>query len=462
MPSMNSYPGAQPSQFHLVGVRPHGVATLTLVMVLFFIMAMVAAYTNRNLIFEQRISINNVRTTSAMTAAEGGVDWAIAMLNGGRIDTSCLPDPTSAVTFRTRYLQIQANGSYVHPTWTPALGVLLPVFTACVMTTAPWTCRCPITGRPDFAPLAEAAPVFRVEIESALMPGGALRPGAVVVKSQGCSNFVSISSDPNYDDGVYTSCHKNWGSRRPRVDGVANVQVTLGLAKALPVPPVAALTAGDTISMTAGNRLTVSNPSAQAGITIHSGNALGAGTDALLLGPQAGAIDTGRTGDAKLLSLVTPAVGEPGMFESLFGMDQATYSRQPAAVVVDCTVPCTGASIVAPMANNPGRILWIAGNINLDQAMVLGTAGQPVLLVASGDIAISAVVTVNGFVYARDINWNAGASGSRINGAAMAGRNFTGLSAAVVAYDANILRTINLGYGSFVKVPGSWHSTGIQ
>lgn len=445
----------------LAGSPSRGVATLTVVMVLFFIMAMVAAYTNRNLIFEQRISINNLRTTSATTAADAGVDWAIAMLNGGLIDTACIADPTSATTFRSRYLQIQADGSYAHPTWLSGTENR-PVVTACVMTTAPWTCHCPANGVPDFVALAEAAPVFRLEIERAPLPAGGSRPGAIIVKAQGCSNFVSISSDPNYLGANYAACHKAHGSTKPRVDGVANVQVTLGLVKALPVPPTAALTAGATISMTAGNRLTVSNPSAQAGITIHSGNTLPAGVDVLLLGPQAGAIDTGRTGDAKLLSLVTPAGGEPGMFESLFGMDQATYSRQPAAVFVDCAGGCTGASIVTPMANNPGRILWIAGDINLDQAMVLGSAAQPVLLVASGDIALSAAVTVNGFVFARDINWNAAAAGSRINGAAVAGRNFTGQSAAVVNYDASILRIINLGYGSFVKVPGSWHSTETQ
>ena len=33
------------------------------------IMAMVAAYTNRNLIYEQRVSVNNYRATAAMSAA---------------------------------------------------------------------------------------------------------------------------------------------------------------------------------------------------------------------------------------------------------------------------------------------------------------------------------------------------------------------------------------------------------
>ena len=91
---------SQRTRWRAVPIR--GVATLTLVMVLFFILAMVAAYANRNLIFEQRVSINNLRTTAAASAAEGGIDWAIAMLNGGRIDASCEPDAASATTFRSR------------------------------------------------------------------------------------------------------------------------------------------------------------------------------------------------------------------------------------------------------------------------------------------------------------------------------------------------------------------------
>ena len=63
-----------------------GAAALVVVMMLFFIMSLVAAYASRNLIFEQRTSANNYRSTQAFEAAEAGLEWAIAMLNGGRID----------------------------------------------------------------------------------------------------------------------------------------------------------------------------------------------------------------------------------------------------------------------------------------------------------------------------------------------------------------------------------------
>ena len=147
MPRMTAQSRANLLGIQMPGALVRGMATLTLVMVLFFVLAMVAAYANRNLIFEQRISINNLRTTSATTAAEGGLDWAIAMLNGGLSNASCVADAASTSTYRSRYLQMQGDGSYLHTTWADTLGELRPVFTACVMTAAPWTCHCPAAGR---------------------------------------------------------------------------------------------------------------------------------------------------------------------------------------------------------------------------------------------------------------------------------------------------------------------------
>ena len=100
---------------------PRGAASLIVVMVLFFIMSLVAAYTSRNLIFEQRTSVNQYRATQAYEAAEAGLEWAIAQLNGGRINGSCLEaGVTNANTsFRQRYLAINAN-----PLPDPASGMI--------------------------------------------------------------------------------------------------------------------------------------------------------------------------------------------------------------------------------------------------------------------------------------------------------------------------------------------------
>lgn len=94
--------------------RQRGVASLVVVAVLFLILSLVAAYTNRNLIFEQRTAGNLHRSTQAFEAAEAGVEWALTMLNAGRIDADCAPSASPADTsFRQRYLTIDAASGVV-------------------------------------------------------------------------------------------------------------------------------------------------------------------------------------------------------------------------------------------------------------------------------------------------------------------------------------------------------------
>ena len=111
-------------------VRPqlraeHGAASLAVVLVLFFIVAMVAAYTNRNLIFEQRTSANSYRSARALAAAEAGIDWAVAMLNGGAIDAQCAASSAPNGDFKTRYLSLQPDGSFAPITWATTPGVFV-------------------------------------------------------------------------------------------------------------------------------------------------------------------------------------------------------------------------------------------------------------------------------------------------------------------------------------------------
>jgi len=415
-----------------------GVATLTMVMVLFFVMAMVAAYTNRNLLYEQRMSINNFRATAGMAAADAGIDWTIAMLSGARVDTNCAAPnaPTAAdVDFRNRYTTFQADGSYTVPKQAISGALLSP---SCVFTAAGWSCKCPNLANPVLAldyP-ANTAPIFSVEIDS----NGS--PGILTVDVRG-------SHEASLNNSFGTLGNYN------------RVQVSLALARALPVAPVAALTAGRNVDMSAAASLKVSNPDPKSAVTIHAGNDFRrsgvvadptADPDASLLGPAGSSGDTIRS-DANLAGMA----GTSQFFQSLFGMDAATFKRQPAAVFLDCAAGCNSANIATALANNPGRIIWIDGDINLDNAATLGTAAQPVMLVASGDITISSQLIINGFISSgRDILWNA-AAGSLVLGAVVASRDFVGTTPVTIAYDADMMQHISLGYGSFVRVPGSWH-----
>ena len=58
-----------------------GVAGLAVVLLLLFGTSIIAFYLNRGLIFEQKTSANQVRSTSAFELAEAGIEWATGMLN---------------------------------------------------------------------------------------------------------------------------------------------------------------------------------------------------------------------------------------------------------------------------------------------------------------------------------------------------------------------------------------------
>jgi hypothetical protein len=371
-----------------------------MVMVLFFVMAMVAAYTNRNLLYEQRMSINNFRATAGMAAADAGIDWTIAMLSGARVNSNCIAPAAPAaadVDFRNRYTIFQADGTYAVPK--QASGAVLSP--SCVFTDAGWNCKCPDLAAPGVAldyP-SNTAPIFAVEIDN----GGA--PGLLTVDVRG-------SHEASYANSFGTLGNYN------------RVRVNLALARALPMAPVAALTAGRNVDMETAIPVKVANPDPKSAVTVHTGAGflrhhaaadLNSDADVTLLGPPGSSSDTSIASDATLSGMVDGA------------------------------------------ANNPGRVIWIDGAIDLNSDATFGSVAQPLMLVATGDITLSAQLIVNGFIYSgRDVVWNA-AAGSLVRGAVMASRDFVGNTSVAIAYDADVMQRISLGYGSFVRVPGTWH-----
>lgn len=451
----------QPPSRNRVVIRAHapagGAATLVVVMVLFFVMAMVAAYTNRTLIYEQRMSVNSYRAATGFAAGDSAIDWAIAMLNGGRIDTACLAPaaPTVAdLTFRERYTTMISDGTYSAPTWDdpPLTGITFKP--SCVLTTAGLSCSCPEypTGVPAAAasaaasaeptfPTSSSSPVFMLEIGGApsLSPGVGGTPGMLTVNARGAY------------ESSYVAAFKRFGNYN-------RVSVNLGLARALPATPVATLTAGRDLTANA-NLVKVVNDDPKTGMTMHVGGLLTA-TNLELSGPAGSANSAPANPDADLTALsaaATPAAGVPGVdfFQSMFGMDRDTYRLQPAAVRLACGGGCASADVAAALVTNPTNVIWVNGNLNLDAGGTLGSVAQPVLLVVNGDVTVGAASTINGFVYSdRDVLWNN--AGALVRGAMVARRDFVATTPATLAYDTDILQRINFGYGSFVRIPGSW------
>lgn len=435
---------------HGVAARPQsGAASLIVVMVLFFLMSLVAAYTSRNLIFEQRTSVNQYRATQAYEAAEAGLEWALTMLNSGRIGASCSETgaTTADTSFRQRYLAIDAGTGMVTPRVGPTSGT--PLWPSCVSNGAGgWACSCPSDAAPSLtAPAGTGVfPAFRVRFTS----NDLTRPGLIRIESNGCTKL---------DDACL-----NHPATAQNLEGRANVAAIVALTSALPTPPGAALTVlGDAPGNSAAPVMSIFNTDVDlGGITVQAGGSVTAAGFTLRSVPGTPGPASAVGGEGTLASL---AAAPDRAFASVFSMWPATYRTQPAAVVVDCPADCR-ADLATAVAMNPDRVIWAttanpAGTITLASAGTIGSApgptvAGPAVIVMDRPLNVTAAdVKIFGLVYSRGGNWQ-GTNPVEIQGAAYVEGDLAATANATVVMNGAVLKSLRLRSGSFVRAPGGW------
>ncbi|MCY7316091.1 MAG: pilus assembly PilX N-terminal domain-containing protein [Rubrivivax sp.] len=443
--------------------RQRGAATLVVVMVLFFIVSLVAAYTNRNLIFEQRTSANQYRSTQALEAAEAGLEWAVTMLNFSRIDASCSKSSTLVHgSFRERYI-----------TTDPVTGKFTPVaiaagrdFPTCVWNgVGGWDCACPDAGLAALTPPtgAAVAPAFRVRLRAVVgdpaTPTVPKQPGLIWVDVVGCTRLDEA--------GSANPCLSFTGQGALN-EGRVVVSTMLALGGSASGMPLAALTVRGSVDA-AGGALNVYNGGAgTSGLTVHASGAINPAGLTTRGPPGTPWILTQAPGDLKLAPASAGTTGAQPIgefdrsFASIFNMRPEVFRDQQAAVRLACgTTPgCSASTFHTMIERNPGRPLWLDGNLVVDSALQIGTPGQPVLLTVNGTLTFTTPGSINGLVYLRlprpaVSTWATSGTG-RINGALIVDGDVVGSGNTTVVYDSAILQQVRYGSGSFVRVPGSW------
>lgn len=424
------------------GHRQRGVATLLVVMVLFFIVSMVAAYTSRNLIFEQRTSANQYRSTQALEAADAGLQWALSMLNGGRIDANCQPTTNLASTsFRQRYLTIQytsddPSGKFQANVAPTGGGTLMP---SCVFDPDPnhppnWACSCPADGPPAMpaSTVDGVLPAFRIRFNTF-----AARPGMVQIQVNGCTRAAD-------------SC-LNFPAQGVDSDARVTVSALLALKGAINTVPAAPLTARGSIDL-GGAALTAVNSSPTAtGLTVNAGGAVAMTGLTLVTTPGSPPTQSVAASDLSLSLLSADR-----MFANTFGIWRGLYREQPGAVKLNCALGGCSAAVVRTAGEQyPGRVIWVQGDLNVDSTGDIGSADEPLALVVSGNVQFSAAATIYGLIYTQAAVLNSSGS-AQVRGALVAEGNVAGNSTATLIYDADILQRLRLRTGSLVVVPGSW------
>jgi hypothetical protein len=435
-----------------------GVASLIIVMVLFFIVSMVAAYTSRNLIFEQRTSANQYVSTQAMEAAEAGIEWAVAMLNHGRVDANCVSSAAlTDTTFRQRFLVVDPGSGRVLRQQEPPVALPLPqpqptapppgtaAQATCVWNGNAWNCTCPTAADGPVLPTAPSGagtfPAFRVRFVNAQNPPGTLIPyvpNIIRVESNGCTRL---------DD----ACLNFFTGQGVTNEGRTVARVLLAMTSALPRPPSAALTAGGNVDLTAAAPLALFNTDASVGgTTVRARGTVNINNNLLFSLPGTPGEQSVTASDLSLPDTTN------AFFADVFNMWPLTQRQQPATITLDCDpVACDASTVRTIAARNPGRPIWLDGDLVIDSAGDIGSATSPVLLTIAGNLSFTSNVTIHGLVYVRSLDWVTAGSGT-VRGAVVAEGIVSGLGTPQIVYDRGLLEALRLSTGSIIRVPGGW------
>jgi hypothetical protein len=450
--------------------RPRrGATSLIVVMVLFFVVTLVAAYASRNLLFEQRTAANQLRATVAFETAEAGVEWALAQLNGGRVDDHCVATAsTTQPTFRERYLSISGTSGTI----TPLMQAGAPTVerrAGCVFNGTDWVCRCPTDADPAL-PVPTADPphaAFWVRFQPMTVAAGVT--GVIRMQVNACTR-------------VATPGCLDFNRQAEAGDGLATLWTVVALRGGFTTFPAAALTAGGPVTQSGGNATITNNLSGAAvastnvdlsssGITVRSGASIDASTMTLNTvagSPPASSLWPGDSGlsfgtTAPSAALPAPATPANRAFSSVFGMWPGTFDAQPGLASVPCGSDCTATDVNTQILRNPGHVIRIddggATGRRLRIGADIGSAAAPVVIVADPGVNIefdSGTPTVHGLVYSRAAAWALRGNGT-IEGAAVAQGSFDlGPGSVTLTYSPSILLGARFLNGSFVKVPGGW------
>lgn len=408
--------------------RQRGAATLVIVMVLFFLVLLVAAYSARTLIFEQRTSANQYRSAQAYEAAQGGLEWALAMLNSNqRIDANCLPtqDPTFD-TFRERYLAVEVDNDRVRPA-TTGVGR----FAGCTRAQEGWRCTCPTADVASLTPEPTSTSAFIVAMRPWLSstPAEPLR-----ISSRACS---SGNDQRCYAGGTSNS------------DATSLQSMQVALVPVVRQPPIAAITVlGEAIAPPA-TVLLVNRDAGSSALALHAGGGI-VGTPTVVGLGGAPPEDAVRGND-------TTMGGALRFFSRFAGVSQTTYRKMPGVSNFDCQgQPCDGALLAAAAAGS--RMFYVVGDLTLPAGTTLGTPDKPVFLAVQGRLTLEGLNEINGLVYALGLAWVNAATASSIRGGVLVQDDCCAgvTGSASIVYDRDVLTRLQLSAGAYARVPGSW------
>lgn len=431
--------------------QQRGAAALVVMMLLLFGTSIAAFYLNRGLIFEQKASANQLRSTTAFEIAEAGIEWATGMLNNPLDVTATCTTPNAAsalVSFRKKYVQ---NGAT--PQITPA-ALAGTSFPGCKVNGAVLTCDCPGAGA-------------TASLGTAVQPGFTVTFAAVSKNGTplGTPTYPVANSDDEAVLVTATGCTAQAGTclaSSTNRDATATVSVILKLKPLLRAAPAAALTCGLACDVGSTGAFDVGNyDAASNGITINAGGAVlnAIGHVSTIPGqPPQNSIIANDPSLAALASQTPGSCTDDKMFGTYFGTTMDAYRTHKSTLQITCTTAndC-GNQLTAAFAKNWRSFYFHPPGLELNNIGTLGSSNDGVTIVTPSAIKFNGTVAIYGLLFSNEaVNSNIGTGNSDIYGAMITCENYTSNGNGTVIFDPDALNSTRRDTAIFVRVPGSW------
>lgn len=422
--------------------RQRGGATLLVTMILLFSTSIIMLYLNRSILFEQKTSANQMRSTMALEMAEAGMEWATGMLNTAYdIDANCSFLTTTNISFRRKYIQTQWNDA-THPTTD-----VIPATTTypgCKINpeTNVRTCSCPTVPGSGSATAAL---------------GTSVQPGFTV--------SFSTTSDPEAVRIIVTGCTAQAGACTPanasNSDATTTVSAILKMRPLLRAAPASPLTCG-TSCQVGGSYNIVNRDVSTGGILVNAGATItqGNGTSyASIPGqPTANAL-VGNDSSLSALSSNDATCSNSSMFSAFFGSTIAEYAASPMTKTIPgCGSASDCGSLVDTAYNDGWRSFYFPdGFARNNSSGSLGSASDPVTLVSAAGFDLNGNIDIYGMIFSNSANVNdLGTGTADIHGALVTCAAYDNNGNGTLEYDPDVLKGVRRSTGALVRVAGSW------
>jgi len=418
-----------------------GAFTLIAAMMLLFATSVGVFYLNRGTLFEQKNAANQVRSTTALEAADAGMEWATGMLNRPYdIRATCEFDTTTNVSFRRKYVQTNyANAAAIASKTNQDIAVAPNVRPGCFMNGNVLTCNCPASGGGDAVLVPPAAlPGFSISFAR-------VDATSVEVTSVGCNAIGGVCS----------------AATAANADATATVKAILKLRPVLRAAPAAPLTCGNNCelsgSFTVGNTDNGTN-----GITVNAGNNVTGSAGAVSTIPGTPAANSLVPADQSLANLANndATCSNDKIFNAYFGSTLSQYETSPSVKSISCSSANSCGSAVVSAYADGWRSFYFPDGFELNNSSGIssfGTQADPVSIVSPKAIKLNGNISLYGMVFSNSADYgDLGTGSSKIKGALVSCKDFKSNGNGDLTYDAAALKNLQSSSALLVRVPGSW------